>query len=83
MSTPRWEWQDYYLEALLDTNPMNVFERVEAAEKAISSRTRELRASPDGEVERQAIADALSDLAILKRESKSIPKLRPAARSSK
>jgi hypothetical protein len=71
MSTPQWEWQDYYLEALLDTNPMNRLERVEAAEKAISLRTRELGASPGGEVERRAIADAISCLAILKRERES------------
>jgi hypothetical protein len=68
---PQWEWQDYYLEAFLDTNPLNLVGRIAAAEKAIFLRTEELRASSGGELERQALADALSGLSILKRDIKS------------
>ena len=70
-SKPQWEWQDCYLEAFLDTNPLNLVGRIAAAEKAIVLRTEELRASPGGEVERLAIADAISGLSILKRGIKS------------
>ncbi len=68
---PQWEWQDYYLEAFLDSNPLNLVGRIAAAEKAVFLRTEELRASSGGEVERQALADALSGLSILKRDIKS------------
>jgi hypothetical protein len=68
---PQSEWQDYYLEAFLDTNPLNVVGRIAAAEKAILLRTEELRASSGGEVERQALADALSGLSILKSDIRS------------
>ena len=67
---PQWDWQDYYLEAFLDTNPLNLVGRIAAAEKAIFLRTEELGAS-SGELERQALADALSGLSILKRDIKS------------
>jgi hypothetical protein len=68
VNKPQWEWQDCYLEAFLDTNPLNLVGRIAAAEKAILSRTEELRTSSGGEAERQALADALSGLAILMRE---------------
>ena len=67
----QWEWQDYYLEAFLETNPENLLERVAAAEKAIFSRTKELGKSSDTEPEWQAIADAMTGLTILKKEIKS------------
>jgi|HubBroStandDraft_6_1064221.scaffolds.fasta_scaffold119751_3 hypothetical protein len=65
MSKRHWEWQDCYLETFLDTNPLNLVGRIAAAEKAIFLRTEELRTSSGGEVERQAIADAVRGLAIL------------------
>ncbi len=68
MSNTRWGWQDYYLEAFLETNSLKLVGRVAIAEKAIFLRTIELRGSPDGEAERQAIADAINALSILKRE---------------
>jgi hypothetical protein len=71
MSQPRWGWQDYYLEAFLETNPENLVERVAAAEKAIFSRTKELGKSSDTEPEWKAIADAMTGLTILKKEIKS------------
>ena len=71
MSDTRWGWQDYYLEAFLETNSLKLVGRIAVAEKAIFLRTIELRGSSDTEVERQAIADAVSALSILKRESNS------------
>jgi hypothetical protein len=71
MSDTRWGWQDYYLEAFLETNSLKLVGRIAVAEKAILLRTIELRGSSDAEVERQAIADAVSALSILKRESNS------------
>ena len=71
MSDTRWGWQDYYLEAFLETNSLKLVGRIAVAEKAISLRTMELRGSSDAEVERQAMADAVNALSILKRESNS------------
>jgi hypothetical protein len=66
-----WKWQEFYLEAFLDTDPQNLVRRVAAAEKAIYLRTEELRTSAEGQAEWRAIADAISGLAILKKEIKS------------
>lgn len=71
MSKSKWGWQDFYLEAFLETNPENLVARVAAAEKAIFSRTKELGKSSDTEAEWQAISDAMSGLTILKKEIKS------------
>jgi hypothetical protein len=71
MSDTRWGWQDYYLEAFLETNSLKLVGRIAVAEKAIFLRAIELRGSSDAEVERQAIANAVSALSILKRESNS------------
>ena len=68
MDNAQWKREEVYLEAFMETNPSNLSRRVAHAEKAITSRTRELRASPDGELEWQAIADAMNGLSILKRE---------------
>jgi thymidylate synthase ThyX len=70
MSEARWKWQEFYLEAFLDTNPQNLASRVAVAEKAIYLRTEELRTSTDGQAEWRAIAEAISGLAILKKEIK-------------
>jgi hypothetical protein len=68
MSTLQWEWQEHYRDALLETNPLNLGRRVATAERAIFLRTKELRDSLAGQVERQAIADAINGLSVLKRE---------------
>jgi hypothetical protein len=68
MDYAQWKWEEVYLEAFMETNPSNLSRRVADAEKAIVSRTRELRTSPNGELEWQAIADAMNGLSILKRE---------------
>ena len=68
MDNAQWKWEELYLKAFLETNPLNLSSRVADAEKAIASRTSELRTSPDGELEWQAIEDAMNGLSILKRE---------------
>lgn len=65
-----WNWQEAYLEAFLETDPLNLVSRVAAAEKAIYLRTEELRSNPNGQAEWHAIADAISGLTILKKEIK-------------
>ncbi|HXN99478.1 MAG TPA: hypothetical protein VN881_10425 [Candidatus Acidoferrales bacterium] len=77
MDETRWKWQGPYLEAILDTDPQNLASRVAAAEKAIYLRTEELRASPEGQAEWRAIADAISGLSFLKKEIKSSIEIRP------
>jgi hypothetical protein len=68
MDNAQWKWEEVYLEAFMETNPSNLSRRVADAENAISLRTIELRTSPDGELEWQAIEDAMNGLSILKRE---------------
>ncbi len=68
MDNAQWKWEEFYLKAFLETNHLNLSRRVADAEKAIASRTAELRTSPDAELESQAIEDAMNGLSILKRE---------------
>ena len=68
MDKEQWKWEEAYLEAFMETNPSNLSRRVADAEKAIASRTSELCTSPDGELEWQAIEDAMNGLSIVKRE---------------
>jgi hypothetical protein len=71
MSDTQREWQRLYVEALLETNPLNLAGRVATAEKAILLRTKELRIGLVEQAERHAIADATSSLSVLRRECKS------------
>jgi hypothetical protein len=68
MANAQWKWEELYLKAFLETNPSNLLNRIADAEKAIATRTTELRTRVDGEMEWQAIEDAISGLSILKRE---------------
>jgi hypothetical protein len=68
MSDAQWKWEEAYLKAFLETNPLSLPSRIADAEKAIGSRTTEMRANADGELEWQAIEDAMNGLSILKRE---------------
>jgi hypothetical protein len=62
------EWQRLYVEALLETNPLILVGRVKAAEVAILSRIEELCTCSDEQEEWQAMEDAITGLAALKRE---------------
>jgi len=62
------EWQRLYVEALVETNPLVLVERVAAAEKAILSRVAELCTTSDDRLEWKAIEDAITGIAVLRRE---------------
>src|ERR1700726_1953253 len=62
------EWQRLYVEALLETDPVNMTGKVAAAEVAILSRVEVLCTSSDGQEEWQAMEDAIRGLLELKRE---------------
>jgi len=62
------EWQRLYVDALLETDPLKLVERVATAEKAILMRVEELCTSSDGAVEWQALEDAITGMSVLKRE---------------
>ena len=62
------EWQQCYVEALLERDPLNLAAKVAIAERVIVARAAEFCMSPDGEQEWQAIEDAISGLAVLRRE---------------
>ena len=63
------EWQEPFLQALLELDEEKLRERVVAAEVAISHRLNAIAHDPLQQTERQAIEDALSSLRILKRTS--------------
>jgi hypothetical protein len=65
----RWnqEWQRLYVEALLETNPLNLVGAFAAAEVAILSRVEVLCVTKDAEEEWEAIEDAIHGLMVLKR----------------
>ncbi len=63
------EWQKLCQDALVELDKDKLPERVAAAEAAIVSRLQAMEAGDDSLKERQAIADALANLRVLKRES--------------
>jgi hypothetical protein len=62
------QWQQCYVEALLETDVQNLAVRIASAEKAILSRIEDLCVSPDGQEEWQAIEDAMLGLSVLRKE---------------
>lgn len=69
-------WQREYEASLHEPDPQKLFERVHSAEAAIFNRLQELAQNPEGAdhaAERQAIADALSALRVLKRDKLNFP----------
>ncbi len=71
------EWQKPYLDALVELDPEKLPERVASAETAIIQRMEQFTASPDSEVERRAVKDALDALYVLKRDKLNFPDWRP------
>jgi hypothetical protein len=62
------EWQQCYVEALLETDAANLAARVAIAERVILARVEELCIGSGEEEEWQAIEDAISGLSVLRRE---------------
>ena len=63
------EWQEPYLDALMETDQRQLVGRVDFAERAILGRLREIQSSSKRRTEEQAIEDALRGLTFLKREA--------------
>ena len=66
-------WQGPLQEALLEFDKNMLAQRVALAETAIGERMQALSQESNFSAERQALADALSSLRILKREPSSFP----------
>jgi IS5 family transposase len=65
-----YNWQEQYHAALIETDDSKLMDRILAAQAAINSRVREMQAKRDGTLEeRQALADAVSGLQILRKEA--------------
>ena len=62
------EWQQRYVEALLETDTVILAGKVATAERVILSRVEELCVISGDDQEWQAIEDAISGLAVLRRE---------------
>jgi hypothetical protein len=67
------EWQQCYVEALLETDAVNLAARVAIAERVILSRVEQLCISSGEDEEWRAIEDAISGLSVLKREMLKAP----------
>jgi hypothetical protein len=67
------EWQADYQAALLELEPKKLLERVAAAEAVIFNRLQAIAQSPDHNLERQAIDDALASLRVLKQQKLDYP----------
>ena len=62
-------WYQLYASAVLELEPEQIIERVDAAEAAIHGRLRDLQYDSDHHEERQLMADAQHTLALLRRLS--------------
>ena len=67
------EWQSEYQAALLELDREKLLQRVQTAESAIFNRLQALSQSSGHDAERQAIADALANLRVLKSEKLGFP----------
>jgi hypothetical protein len=63
------EWQEPYLEALMETDQRKLVGLVKFAEKTILLRLEEIQSSSKRRAEEQAIEDALRALTFLRRET--------------
>jgi hypothetical protein len=63
------EWQEPYLEALMETDQGKLVGRVDLAERTIFLRLKEIQRSSKRRAEEQAIEDALRALSFLRRET--------------
>jgi hypothetical protein len=68
MSDLRLDGQEHYRQAVLEAGPLAFDEQLAAAEEAVFLRMEELRSSADGQIQRQAIEDAIRFLSVLKGE---------------
>jgi hypothetical protein len=71
------EWQTPYLEALLEADKQKLEAKIHLAEWKIFQRLQTISADSDHHGEKSAIADALSALRVLKRETLDHPDWNP------
>ena len=67
------DWQLEFEAALLEADPQNLRERLEAAEVAMFLRSQALAHSTDGHVEKQAIREAITKLRLIQTEKLGYP----------
>ena len=67
------EWQSPFQEALLEVDREKLQSKMMKAQEAIFQRMQQLAGSSDSEAERQAIADAIASLRVLKTEKLNYP----------
>jgi hypothetical protein len=68
--TSKYSWYEFYKTALLETDWTKMQERIQEAESAMDERQRVLSADHGGAPEeRQALADAISGLRVLRRDA--------------
>ena len=60
------QWQEPLLQAVMETKPDSLMEKIQIAESAISQRLRELDSNPSSKEEWVALSDAVSTLRVLK-----------------
>ena len=68
------QWQKPLAEAILESNPQHLREKVQRAEEAIVRRIEELAFDPRNGRESQALVDGLELLRIVKKERLGIPR---------
>ncbi|NDQ58819.1 MAG: hypothetical protein GZ088_17290 [Acidipila sp.] len=70
---PDYEWRELYRMAVIEVDPALLKKSIEAAEAAILRRLEILARQPDSSRERRAIAEALSNLGVLKSDTRNWP----------
>jgi hypothetical protein len=73
------QWEKAYRDALKESDPQKLLEKVMATETAILERLQELGDSPDAASERLTIRDALNGLLAIKSEKLNFPGWQPQA----
>jgi hemerythrin superfamily protein len=66
-------WQRLFHNLLLEHRPQELFSKIQATEAAIYRRLQEMAHDTSDQLEREAIADAISNLRTLQRERMSVP----------
>lgn len=77
---PDYEWRELYRMAVIEVDPALLKKSIEAAEAAILRRLEILARQPDSSRERRAIAEALSNLGVLKSDARDWPPQNDRAR---
>ncbi len=69
--SPRYSWQRFYEDAILETNQSRLAVMIQAAHAAIDARKQQLQGNEGSAEEQHAIEDALANLRVLRQEAES------------